>query len=288
MVKTCKEMNLFKMKKYNWLIIGLSLSMLQSCVTDADVDVPKVDPKLVIQGFLSPQDEIIQIRVSKSKPVFGIYDEDSYYIENAVVRLMSNTDTTILEYDSQLQTYSVSQLDYPIEGGRTYALEVSAPGLKSVYATTTVPTLTPDVSSADYVSTQNFEGGNFGEYSTTFEYNVQWMDNEPGESFYRLILGLEGTGSGSEPVDLLLTDVLNEGEVISKNVFVGTWYSDINPEQEPFGIYLLTVDENYYRYHLTTNSIGGDDPFTEPVQVYSNITNGLGCFGSFNGTYEQF
>jgi hypothetical protein len=42
------------------------------------------------------------------------------------------------------------------------------------------------------------------------------MDNEPGESFYRLILGLEGIGTGSEPVDLLFTDVLNEGEIISK------------------------------------------------------------------------
>jgi hypothetical protein len=211
-----KEMNLFKMKKYSWLYTGLAFIFFQSCVTDANVDVPEVDPKIVIQGFLSPQDEEIQIRVSKSKPVFGIADEGSYFVEDAVVRLMSNTDTTILEYDPQLQIYSVSQLDYPIEGGRTYSLVVSAPGLKSVYATTTVPAITPEVSSADYVSTQNFEGGGFGESSITFEYNVQWMDNEPGESFYRLILCLEGIGTGSEPVDLLFTDVLNEGEIISK------------------------------------------------------------------------
>jgi hypothetical protein len=282
-------MNMTIMKKYYWIaLLGVLVMSLQACVSDADVDVPEVAPKLVVQGFISPQEDQVQIKVSKSKPVFGLDNEGSLYIENAAVKLMSISDTVILEYNSIERFYYINQDEFPITGGQTYWIEVSADDLPTVYSSTTVPTITPFVNSATYLSTQNFEGGGFGESSTTFEYNVQWMDMESGESYYRLILGLEGIGSGSEPVDLYYTDALNDGEIISKNVFVGTWYDDINPEQEPFGIYLLSLDENYYLYHRNLILLGGGDPFSEPVQLHSNIINGLGCFGSFNGSYQQF
>ena len=38
---------------------------------------------------------------------------------------------------------------------------------------------------------------------------------------------------------------------------------------------------SYDRYLFT-----GDDPFAQPVQVYSNVTNGFGIFAGMRSTYE--
>jgi hypothetical protein len=45
---------------------------------------------------------------------------------------------------------------------------------------------------------------------------------------------------------------------------------------------LQSISESYYQYlkSMTSNG-GGDDFFSEPVQVYSNITNGIGILGSY-------
>jgi hypothetical protein len=47
---------------------------------------------------------------------------------------------------------------------------------------------------------------------------------------------------------------------------------------------LLNVDEHYYRYHTTLRLYSGDDPFSEPAPIYSNIVGGLGVFGAYNKT----
>jgi hypothetical protein len=51
--------------------------------------------------------------------------------------------------------------------------------------------------------------------------------------------------------------------------------------------YLLSTDEAYFRYHRTLNQqrkSSADDPFSEPVLIYSNLTGGLGVFAAFNRT----
>jgi Domain of unknown function (DUF4249) len=45
----------------------------------------------------------------------------------------------------------------------------------------------------------------------------------------------------------------------------------------------LHVDKNYYLYHesVQRNDNNGN-PFAEPSLVFTNISNGYGCFGSFS------
>jgi hypothetical protein len=254
--------------------------------------VPEVDPKLVVFSCLSPQDGYIMVDVSRSRPFFGAYSEDeldeSLKIDIATVVVRSSEDTVIVPWDDSREVYYLPEGSLPIIPGETYFLEVSAPGYPSVDASTTVPYYTPTVSYTEYLGAQSFTGGEFGESSVSYEYNVQWLDQEPGDSYYRVILGWIEGGVAGEMADELYTDVLNDGETLSKNVVL-SMYSGSEEIDYPYGIYLLNTDENYYRYHLTTqNYNGGGDPFSEPVMIYSNITNGLGCFCSYNGTYQIF
>jgi hypothetical protein len=57
-------------------------------------------------------------------------------------------------------------------------------------------------------------------------------------------------------------------------------------------VYLKSLEEDYYQYekskHLYYENGDGDDPFTEPVLIYSNVENGLGVFGGFSSDTTSF
>jgi hypothetical protein len=47
-------------------------------------------------------------------------------------------------------------------------------------------------------------------------------------------------------------------------------------------IYLLNTDKAYYDYQKSLEKYNsGEDPFTEPSPVYSNISGGLGIFAAY-------
>lgn len=59
-----------------------------------------------------------------------------------------------------------------------------------------------------------------------------------------------------------------------------------NPERTVYYIFLQEVSPEYYQYVRSVASARNVDgnPFVEPVQVRSNITNGIGLFGSYTSS----
>jgi hypothetical protein len=53
---------------------------------------------------------------------------------------------------------------------------------------------------------------------------------------------------------------------------------------------LQQVDKSYYLYAVSEQKYQQtrNNPFTEPVQVYSNVKNGFGLFSAYNGTRKEF
>lgn len=47
-------------------------------------------------------------------------------------------------------------------------------------------------------------------------------------------------------------------------------------------VYLSTTDSHYYQYHTSLDNFIGDDFFSEPAKVYTNIENGYGVFAAKN------
>lgn len=52
--------------------------------------------------------------------------------------------------------------------------------------------------------------------------------------------------------------------------------------------YLLHTDEHYFLYHRSVRnaSYSQDNPFAEPVLVYTNVEGGLGVFAAYNRTTQ--
>ncbi|MCF8299222.1 MAG: DUF4249 domain-containing protein [Saprospiraceae bacterium] len=264
-------------------ILTLIILVLTSCEkTVTNVDLPEIEPKLVVQSFISPQDKEIKVYVSESKPVFGESNNNSYEfppISNASVIISDGTNTKTLVFNSSKGYYFISATNFAIVAGGTYTLNVSTPnGMKSD-ASCTVPTNHPttfEITSIEY-DVNNQKGQNVvktrfkdiaGEdnYYRIFAYNK--FANAPGDTIYEQLY--------SEYGEELFSDN-NQGEWISHQFYF--YEGKVNKLQ--FDI--LNVDEHYYKYHKSVFNSDFESPFSEAVLVYSNINNGLGVFCAYNG-----
>lgn len=124
------------------------------------------------------------------------------------------------------------------------------------------------------------------------------------------IMGLNGSHS-IKKVDRSLSPILGEGIIVKGQMF---WLSDyaFNGETlnfdlsftaynsnycpiytedftvlQPYSIYVVSMSKSFYRYCISA-FLSSTDPFSEPVQVYSNVHNGYGVVTSRNTCRKIF
>lgn len=290
-------MNLIK----NKIIIAILASIAvfgTSCEQDAkNVTIPTIEPQLVVNCFLSPQDPEIRAWVSLSRPIFGTINQNNEIVD-ADVKLSDGTNTVTLTYTPK-KVYTISSAALKIEGGKTYTLFVSAVG-KTVKATCTVPVLFDTTSiTLKWDTTFNIKR-NEGVIERTVRLDIGWKDKQNGEDFYRvgadaMVYTVVDTTNitfqrlfNNEYTDLV-SDKNKDGETLRRsrlettvNEYFGGITGTFSLRIKGLKMYLLSCDKNYYLYHKSAEVNTGGDPFTEPVLVYSNVQGGLGCFGASN------
>ena len=133
-----------KIKTMKKLISLLSIIVvLSSCEKDVHVDIPKKDPKLVINAFLA-KDSIVSISIGKSRSVLdpvnpGGSQQENYIVKNATAVIYENgvvLDTLV--YDNAQFRY-LSPNQKTVKAGNTYSIKAIAPGFSLAEASTIVP-----------------------------------------------------------------------------------------------------------------------------------------------------
>lgn len=169
-----------------------------------DIDIPYTD-RLVVQCFISPQDTLLEVSVTRTEPVIGtIFEGSERYpnIPDATVLLSDGQKTVSIPYKSlQLPSsydadgeyifttrtrYFLSAKNLPIVVGKTYSLKVSAPGFTSVEGSCVVPTKV--VAEKEITSNQSIVTGN-GRNGTTSTYpsiEVRFKDIPNDVNFYSI------------------------------------------------------------------------------------------------------
>ena len=305
----------------------------ESLVTNIPASkLPKGTEKIVLHAYISPQDTIVLVKVTKSNPVFGTFSNNGFgfsvigkdtvfytggAIENAKVTLSnSKKQSAQLAYDKREGVYLITTKNFPIVAGETYTLTAEAAQGKAE-ASCTVPMDVVKIKSysIDTVTIKQFE------YVRTEAHILfEWDDVKGMTNYY--------TMKASVQTELLIPESKGGGQVVyvqRKPIYDANWddangheeyQSDVNTDGTSFmtpkgviylnsGIYningkqyfsqlvgrgfvatleLLNVDKNYYSYHrsVRTNSRQDNNPFVEPVPLYSNVTGGLGCFAASN------
>lgn len=276
------------MKKiHNIFLATAAIFALTSCETDATVDIPETKPKLVLTSFISPQDTEIVVRVKRSNPIFQSYDVNtSASVANAAVTITDGNTTMQLNYNSNYEYYGVSATLFPITGGTTYTLTVTTPEGETASAKTTVPALPVAAMNISY--SYMLEDSNANIVVRKYTFDNDWADFSGQTDRYRLVatqLVVNSLSPNDTMVfstgESMLTDENNDGGTIRSKIV--TLHNEYQGSSDLIGydFYLIRSSPEYYLYHESLFNYTSGDPFSEPSIIYTNITGGLGVFGSY-------
>ncbi|GAB3913208.1 hypothetical protein GCM10028803_57050 [Larkinella knui] len=290
----------------------------------AEIDPAKLPPiarKLVVNGYLSPQDTVLAVSVSSSQTVLGDIVTDSVNtVRDATVRLASEGKTVTLAFDPQKRVYTTDARNLPVLVGKTYTLQVQVAGYEAVSSSCTIPA-TVAVSRLALDSSQTYVGPDL---PLGWQYNVRavWQDPAGQTNYYRVAgygeclnwrprfpeASIDTTGPkvimrgliGFGRQDQYISDQNQDGQLLLSvrgdvplNFDYAYYdstrqmsYSGSYPFSRPLTlrVSVLQTDENYFNYHRARQQQrqSQNNPFAEPVLMPTNIQGGLGCFGAYN------
>ena len=302
---------------YTWLIVMGLWAFGSGCTKPLEFDPPAHEPRLTLNALLSPQQEprlyLFQSLGIDTLLRFEAAEQAQVTISrNGVpwsgpIRFEAPTDTQSVGY------YAVPDLQF--EGGDEVHIKAQVPGLPSIEAQDTFPEV-PQIDEIRLIR-QNLRSINDTIQIWEAQLVVSFTDPpEPG-NFYTLGLRYagfraDGGSVGYEPVTLpdgrfynsiyyvtedpsatiayirgdnyVYDDKSFNGE--QKDLFIETFSSTIldrNPLDTVF-VELSAVSQAYYAYQRSYSDqyITTYRPFTEPVSVFSNVSDGYGILATCN------
>jgi len=119
-----------------------------------------------------------------------------------------------------------------------------------------------------------------------FLYPIHFETNEPSTFVDVPLLSYYGSNA------IIFDDAVFNGKkhllkIYSEDIRVAK--SDLSKKDVPVYIYFRSINKELYNYYLSMKKYNEvqDNPFSEPVNVYSNIKNGYGIFGGSAMTLDS-
>ena len=294
----------------NFLYFFTFSMLFASCDIVVDLDIPEHERVLVVNSILTT-DSMINASISHS---VGAFDASSIsYVNNATVEVYEDgvllgemDEQASLSYDSsgELDSTYVYNFNQNPVAGKIYSYEIVHPDYEAVRAETTVPAAVKlNVNDVTLLSEEDY----VKHYRVRFSFKDASEDN-----FYRLRLrnpntyygfdyfesndasmissaGVQSDGATFYGDEALFDDEMFNGteKEISIDFFdsKSLWFEEEGIEVQ-FILELTSVSESYYTYIRSLRAHNDNqDQFIfagEPVQVFTNIENGLGVLGSMS------
>ena len=293
------------MKKLTF--IATILVIVSSCERDAHIDIPPQVPKLVTESEqgqnVFPEARIVHTRgVTDPLPPYG--SADPYIVRNAVVLLYENdVFKDSLKYKASEDIYKAAIAK--IQAGQTYKLVFSAPNYPTAEAISVTPTLVPINNMVFTPDAKTDADGNQQD-----EVKITFTDNGSTEDYYlvRLFDAYGGylycVKTNDKDVEklveedplypedcmqsdrLLLSDQNFNGA--TKTLILYVQAGSLDPVTSPSvnqkaRIELLHINKDYFKYFKSLNNYenAADNPFAEPVNLFTNVKNGYGFFTTY-------
>ena len=288
------------------LLLGLPLlCALSACERIIEPDLPEHTPRLTLQAFFTTDSTWVAF-VGRSAGILESLPSRERSVAEAVVELLAG-DQVIdeLKFFQRERVYTWEK--GALQEGKSYSLRVSAPGFATIQATDAIPRPVPTAVVSYITNTSSRSESRIkGDLSIKLE-----IQDPPDETNYYQIRSFsffrseryEGSFTTQDPsiiADNGADDPFIEGFFGTEPFFKDTLFngqthqielsSNYNaPEHTSFFVQILYVSAAYYEYlksarlHEPTQ----DNPFAEPVSVYSNVENGYGIFAGYSSqTFE--
>jgi Domain of unknown function (DUF4249) len=330
------------MKYIAFILTALLFSSCETIVDDVDLSqFSEIREKLVVNSFISPQDETIFVKVTKSIPINktkegqyikGFDDNgDSILVfvtpntvKDAVVKISGEGKTINFYYNSTTEyyeTFANDLVNFKIQNGKTYTLTVTTKDLRAE-ATTTIPVEDPEIKNPKYKKVfRSFFGS---PPSPGYEATFEWEDPKNSKNYYKIwgeLTYLQEVPKYDAKTKEIIYETKNlfsyfnwsgddfrrRRNYYSDKQFDGTVFKSplgeilkfersqitfnnikyfnkpIEGSKDKLRLQLSNISKEFYDYQVSLQDFfeSSNNPFAEPIPVYSNIKGGLGCFAGF-------
>ena len=293
-----------KVKIFGYPLAVLAIVVVLGCEKPVSVNIPDHDRQIVARALYSP-DSLWQVNVSSS---VGFRDtRGPFPLKDATVEIREGS--TLIETLVHAEDGVFTGRQSRPEAGKTYTLNVSAPGYESVSAESMLPIASNAPQIVIDQSSNNTEDPyiNIGitvddppsernfyaiEVEVIEEYEV---DGELQRSRYQyffetndvVLLGLSALDGQEETFDSrYFQDDVFDGKTETIDIRVLDPQFDFYDFEGKHTIVLhfYVTNESYFRFFKTAQEQRENEgnPFSEPVRIFSNMSNG---FGIFAGTH---
>jgi hypothetical protein len=287
------------MKRAILLLIAAGL-LTTACETIIDIDLPEHERVLVVNAHFTPGEDW---EVFVSRTVDMNFRGGTQWFTGAVVGVWSGDEKMGTLFHDEMGVYRGS-IPRP-EAGRAYSVRVRGAGLKEAIGTSTAPAAVPfEITHREIPGTG---WHNPGQLEITIRF-----DDPPGErNFYRLAVDVRHRVRGDEQMgpttftlrdetildlfydspfeggprrmsEAFFRDVRFDGKSQEIVILVDRYHAFEDSEVD-FRVRLATLNEPFYRYRQSVElqRQTEDNPFAEPVQIYSNVKNGVGVVDGY-------
>ncbi len=283
------------------LIVMFAFAGCDSLDQVIEIDLPEHTPVLVLNARVEANTDW-NVFLSKSR---SILDKDKFYdfgsnqenpfeddvVKNAIILVKVNgLDYAALTHEANgVYNSTVS----PPGPGSVVDFEVSAPGFETLKVSDTLPyspTLVGEVISSE---------GRGEDFDLRVSFSFDDQTKEEKDYYAILVNAIQGDGTreglgfrinGASRFDaglddaesdfynvLVFGDDFIDGQKVDVNLDIRNHYSSYELE-----VRLAKVSEAFFRYRRTIDLQNGsdDNPFAEPVPIYSNVEGGLGVLST--------
>jgi len=276
------------------LSIFILLIFLGACEKNIKLEIPTSEDKMVVNALFYT-DSLFEVHISKSQFILSDNTE-AVAVENAQVKLYENRRfEELLTYYSN-GTYTSTRI-IPIQGNN-YTIEIETTDLKTVRAVSYLP---------EKIDITNFEYKiELKNQLQLFACSVEFSDPPQQANYYLLsVFGAKKNESNFRKAIYIDThdSIVAENEFISESfIFTDklidgkqkrldfTFSSDVLENMEKYQIVLNSITSDLYLYLKTRErQISNiENPFIEPIEIHSNIQNGLGIFSGISPSIYTF
>lgn len=261
------------MKIFIFLLTSTILFLVLSCKQEVKLDASLVEIKLVVQCFISPQDTVINVLVSQTSPIVGTVNGNNIKITNALVTLSNGETTLNIPFVKEYYQLPITSA-FRIEFGKVYTLKVTTPNGQSVEATCEVPNM--NITERDLIVTVT----SADKYDKK-QLLLLWNDISGQPNYYGVWTAVDKLNPKcSVGATSYISDLGKDGSQLSSATYFNTSCNLGSPKLK---IYFGVYDDNFNKFYKTLNEQKQTQgvPFTENVQITTNVRGGYGVFAAY-------
>lgn len=265
------------------LVFFITSFILTSCINEIDSSFLNAKDELVLECFISPSDTLIKAVLSKATSFSNKEIEfDELFIKDAQVFISDYKTRKKLIYNTTKKYYQVTvSTDFKIEKGEKYFIQAITKEGEILNASCVVPSKEFNTTEIEIEKTSR---GN-----ELVDVRLKWLPNT--DDFYQIKPYYYISNSMVKDKPIAQSVQYFKGIDIIENKAISNYFTnDLTVGSRKNTVFFNIVDQNYFEYFkmVQLNKNNQIDPFSQPINVTSNIQGGFGCFGSYVTTRLDF